>query len=120
MFAGEGESRPGVVVERRRFPRARGVAKAAILRETGRDVIGAGGLLEFREMARRALRRDARIFPSNVARGACDARMFAAQGEFRPVMVERGRGPAACRMAGLACGWEIRCDVVRISRLLEV
>ena len=50
VFAGEGEGRR-VVIERRARPLRRAVAGLTGLREPGRDVVGVGRLLIFRQMA---------------------------------------------------------------------
>ena len=109
-----------VVVKRRRRPTGRRMALRASLRETARDMVGVGGLLEGGEMAAHAIGGRARVLAANVARRTSDSRVLARKRELgRCIVIERGTTPLSRRVARLAGLSKACSDVVGVGGLLE-
>ena len=98
------------------------MALLASLRETGRDMVGIGGVLEIREVARHAGVGCQRVVVVDVTIGALPGRhgVHSREREVGEVVVERRIRPVAGVVALVASLREIRSDVVRIRRALEI
>jgi len=118
-----GQREPGgAVVELGIGPVGRVVARLAGLRVVRRHVVRIGGPLEIFQVAANAsrVRRGEIVVVVDVARRAGNGLVRAGQGEARVVVVKAGLGPRDRVMARLAGLGEIRRNVIRVRRSLEV
>ena len=121
MRAGQGETR-GRVVEVRSGPRRCVVALLAGLGKSRLYVIGIGGALEIRQVARHTgcIGTGQVVITIHVALYALQRGMRAGQGEAGGGMIKRRITPRGRGVALLAGLREIRLHVVRIGGALEV
>ena len=111
----------GRVVERRVHPRSRGVTLLATCREAGLNVVWIRGAIELRHVARGAVGGRPDELAIDMALRAGYGHVSASQRKLRKgVVIEGGRVPGGCAMAGLARLREASLDVRRIIRLVEV
>ncbi len=82
-----------VVIEYGRAPGCRIVADRAVLRETGRNVIGISRAVEICKMARNARGRQARIYAVAVARRTLQRDMSARERKGRVIVIESCAAP---------------------------
>lgn len=111
-----GQCEPGIgVIELRTHPLHRRMAQSAVLRESGRLMIGVGGRIVVVQMAIDASRIRKGIVVVHVALQALQAGMRSGQREAGRGMIERRACPLRRVVAPRAILREIRCLVVRIA-----
>ena len=108
------------VIEGRRSPIRRGVAKRAISRESGGYVGRIGGAREVRLVATVAVGRQRRVVVVRVARRTSHGDVRARQRERRRVVIKACSGPIRSAVASLARGWEARRSMRRIGGSVEI
>lgn len=112
--AGERKLREGIVIETRPLPCRGGVARRAILRESGRDVVGILRGVEIFQVARSTIRGSAGEFPSGVAGNTREAGMAAGERKSGDgLMVESGAEPRVHLVTSRAGGRKFRGEVIR-------
>ncbi len=114
VFSGEREL-GGVVIEGSSQPPRGGVTELAGLRETGRQVIGAGGGLVILQMAGNAIGADVGVVAIGVALQARDSGVSSGEWELGQVVVECGAVPGGGVMAGGAITRKSCCHVVGVG-----
>ena len=121
MRTGEREARLGVI-EGCGLPSCGVVTRIAGLRESAGNVVGIRGSLEILEVARNAGGRGQVVIVVDVAVNASPGRdgVRAREGEVDTAVVEAGRSPACCGVAGIAGLREPAGNVVGIRGSLEV
>jgi hypothetical protein len=106
--------------QRGRDPRRRGMARSTCGRPARGHVVGIRRPREIRLVARIAVSRrtgEDVVYMTQIAR---DRRMRTGEWERRVVVIERRSGPICRRVAGAACCWESRSRVARIRRSIPV
>ncbi len=119
MRAGQLKARE-IVIERRRFPRRRGMTPQAVVRKISRHMIGITDLLKIGLMAREAIHRCACEPAIKMALLASDGLMRAGQLKPREIVIERCRFPRIDRMAGQAVAGKIPRHMVGVADLLKI
>lgn len=109
-----------LMIERSRRPGCGDMAHLAILRETCLDVVGAGGLVEVRQVAAHALGRHRSEVVVHMADQTQSGHVGASQRECRLVVVEVRRLPCGSGVAYVTSLREPRLDVVWVCSLGEV
>ena len=119
--SGQRESR-GRVIEGGIAPRRGGVALLAGLREARSHVVRIGGALEIREVAADAsgVRRGQVVVAVHMALGALQTGVRASQRESRRRVIEARIPPVSCVVALLASLRDVRGNVIRTRRALEI
>lgn len=110
----------GVVIEGSSQPLRGGVTELAGLRETGRDVIGAGGGLVILQMAGNAIGADVGVVAISVTLQARDSGVRPGKRKLRQVVIEGRAVPGGSVMAGGAIVRKSRGHVVGVGGLREV
>jgi hypothetical protein len=120
MSARKRESRIAVI-ERRRTPRSRSVARRAILSEARRNVPRICRLIELRLMTLLAIVVEHElIVVVHMALRALCCRVPAREWELRRVVVERRGAPVRRRVALLAVRAKVQRAVIRVRRVVEI
>ena len=110
----------GGVVESGAGPIGGCVAGNAGLREAGRRVVGAGGLLEIGQVTSHALARGPREHPVHVTLSARHCGMRSGQRERAQAVIERGALPTRSSMTAFAAGGEFARLVIGIRGAIVV
>ena len=110
----------GAVIELGSQPLRGGVAELTVLREAGRDVIGAGGGLVVLQMAGHAIGADVGVVAIRMALQARDGGMSSGERELRQIVIECGSLPGCGVVAGGAIARESGRHVIGIGGLGEV
>ena len=108
------------VIEIRRRPRGRRVARLASRRETTLDMVRTGRLVEVVDMTRRAVGWCTGVFSAYVAGSAGYRDVRTGKRECCFAVVEACGRPCCRRMAGLARCWKTALDMVGAGRPVEV
>ena len=108
------------VVERRSGPSCGGVTGLAGGRETGRGVIRIGGGLVVGLVTGEAIGRNRSVVVVHMATGAGHRGVFAGQGEWRVVVIERRRNPGRGVVAHIALLWKPGLNMIRVGGSVEV
>lgn len=108
------------MVEGRRVPGGRIVAKTAVCRESRSDVIGISGAGKVLLMAGVTVRGCTREDVVHVAGGTRNAYMRAGERKWCLIVIELGAVPCGCVVTGGTGRGEVRSNVIRIGRPGEV
>ena len=104
----------------RRKPCSGRVARGACSGPARRYVVGIRRCGKVRLVARVAGCRCPGVDVVYVALDAVDSHMRAGQWERRVVVIKGRSCPCSCAVTGVACGWESRCSMPRISRAVPI
>lgn len=116
-----GKRPPGAgVIKRGIGPVCSAVADLALLRDTGRSVVGIGRSLVILQVARNTGVAGQVEVATGVALAALQVGVAAGQRESHRVVIESGRLPRGRRVTLLASLREPQRNVVRVTRLLEI
>lgn len=109
-----------VVIERSGAPGRCGMADITGLRVAASDVVGAGGVVEVRQMAGDTSRGQGGILTIRMACGARQRKMRAGKSPTGLGVIENRAEPVGGGMAERAILRESRCDVIGIGGLVEL